>query len=88
MKKKLLIIGVVVAAALAIPSGIVLAQEGVEGFQAFVPRHWNMVYRGWQSILSSLSSCSRLSSSKYFKEKESCLSVYIKAHGRRGKKAG
>ena len=36
MKKKLLIIGSIVAVALAIPSGIVWAQLGAEGFDAFV----------------------------------------------------
>lgn len=36
MKKKLLIIGGIVAAVLAIPSGIVLATTGIEGFEAFV----------------------------------------------------
>lgn len=36
MKKKLLIIGGIVAAALVIPSGIVLAQLGGKGFDAFV----------------------------------------------------
>jgi len=36
LKKKLLIIGGVLAATLAIPSGVVLATNGVDGFQAFV----------------------------------------------------
>lgn len=36
MKKKLAIIGGIVPATLAIPSGIVLAQQGIEGFEAFI----------------------------------------------------